>query len=62
MCSKTGYDVIKWAIENNCIPARVQIVSQNPVGRENIAKALTSAGYRSNDNINYYESGSKWGV
>lgn len=40
-----GYKVVCWAIENNCLPCHVQIVSSNPVGRQNIEAALTEAGY-----------------
>lgn len=50
---ETGYDVINWAVENDCLPKHVQVVSMNPVGKENIARALVAAGYRSRDNINF---------
>jgi len=42
---KSGYDVINWAIENDVLPPRVFIVSANPVGRNNIGRALESVGY-----------------
>ena len=42
---KSGYDLINWAIENGKVPPNVQIVSMNPVGRQNIERALISAGY-----------------
>lgn len=44
----TGYDLISWALEANKLPSQVQIVSSNPVGRENIERALLSGGYRKN--------------
>ena len=50
---ETGYDVINWALANNCLPNHVQIVTSNPPGRENIAKALIAAGYRTIDNTNF---------
>lgn len=40
-----GYKVICWAIENECLPPFVQIVSSNPVGRRNIEAALTQQQY-----------------
>lgn len=50
---KTGYDVIMWAIEHRLLPKKVQIVSVNPVGRENIARALRHDLYTSRDGINF---------
>ena len=52
---KNGTDVIKFAIQSNCLPDRVQIVSQNPVGTENIRNILIDAGYVSRDRINYFK-------
>lgn len=49
----TGYDIINWALENNYLPKRVQIVSANPVGCRAIAKALLAANYCSKDNVNF---------
>lgn len=44
--AETGYDVIKWAIDNGIpLPSRIQIVSANPTGCENIAFLLKAAGY-----------------
>lgn len=42
---ENGYKVITWALETGCLPARVQIVSSNPVGRQNIESALINEGY-----------------
>jgi hypothetical protein len=42
---ENGYKVVCWAIENDCLPQYVQIVSSNPVGRQNIEAALQNAGY-----------------
>jgi hypothetical protein len=53
---ESGYDVVKWALENNCLPAQVQIVSQNPVGAQNIQNLLGNVGYKTKDGINYHRS------
>ena len=50
---ENGYDVIKWAIEHNCLPNRIQVVTMNPVGRKNIVAALINADYVSFDNTNF---------
>ena len=50
---ETGYDVIKWAISHNCLPNKIQVVSANPVGKENIANILLDDGYNTFDNINF---------
>lgn len=42
----SGYDIINWAIEHDVLPPKVFIVSANPVGRNNIGRALLSAGYK----------------
>jgi hypothetical protein len=42
---ENGYKIVTWAIETGCIPARVKIVSSNPVGRGNIEAALLNEGY-----------------
>jgi len=52
-CKETGYDVIKWAIAHNCLPANIQIVSTLPVGKESIACLLFDNGYTSFDNTNF---------
>ncbi len=50
-----GYEVILTAAHENCIPNQVQIVSANPVGRQNIANVLIDNGYKTKDNINFYK-------
>ncbi len=42
---KTGYDFINYLIEISNMPAEVFIVSSNPVGRDNIGRALVTEGY-----------------
>jgi len=41
----TGYEVLVWALERGCVPAHVQLVTANPVGRDKMAAALENAGY-----------------
>jgi len=53
---KSGFYVIGWALDKNCLPDQVQIVSQNPVGAQNIRNLLKDAGYVSSDNINFFRS------
>lgn len=53
MHEETGYDVMKWAIQHNFLPDKVQLVTSNPVGRANMQAALVSAGFSSIDGINY---------
>lgn len=48
---KDGYDLCKWALEHNCLPREVQLVTSNPVGRENIRLALINAGYSSKEGL-----------
>ena len=40
-----GYKVIVWALERGICPAHVQLVTSNPVGRNNMVAALENAGY-----------------
>ena len=41
----TGYDVLVWALERGTCPPNVQMVTANPVGRDNMVAALENAGY-----------------
>ena len=43
--SPNGYEVITLALLHNVVPNKVLIVSDNPVGRDNIAGALKANGY-----------------
>lgn len=42
---ENGADVLKWALENNCLPREVQVVSLNPPGRKVLENMLLDAGY-----------------
>ena len=55
-CIETGYDVLKYPLELDLLPNRVQLVTSNLVGRENMGKLLNDYMYVSKDRINYYRS------
>ena len=40
-----GYQVLTWALERGIAPAHVQLVTSNPVGAENMRRALEAHGY-----------------
>lgn len=42
---ESGYDVLTWALERGCCPDRVFFVTSNPVGRDNMVRALEAHGY-----------------
>ena len=44
-CELDGYQVIIGLLRNNKCPRNVQIVSDNPVGVQNISRALVACGY-----------------
>lgn len=44
---ESGAAVLDWAIEHGFVPAKVILVTSNPVGAANMARALYSAGYDS---------------
>lgn len=46
----TGHDVLEWGLLRGCIPAHVMLVTANPVGRDNMARALENAGYEKKGN------------
>lgn len=50
---ESGYDVLAWGLERGHIPGRVQIVTANPVGRQNMRAALEAAGYVTRDGSNF---------
>ena len=41
----SGYDLVRWMIENNLVPAKVTIHSWNGVGARRMAQTLNSAGH-----------------
>lgn len=48
-----GYQIAKWAIENNLLPGKVQLVTSNPVGRMNLRAVLESGGWTTKDGTNF---------
>lgn len=42
---ETGLDLVKWMIENTCVPPIVRIHSWNPAGAERMAQRLSDAGF-----------------
>ena len=50
---ETGYDLLVWAIKNNYLPEKVQLVTSNPVGRQSMANALLACNYTTKDGINF---------
>ena len=54
--TESGYDVLVWGIKNDFIPSRVQLVTSNPVGRQNMRNALEAAGYVTRDGSNFEQA------
>lgn len=52
-CAETGYDVLVWALEKQFLPVKVQLVTSNPVGRQNMRQALEAHGYVTVDGFNF---------
>ncbi len=44
--SISGYDILKWGLENNLIPGVVKLITANPVGRDNMGFQLKAYGYK----------------
>lgn len=40
-----GYETMNWMLERGVCPLNVQFVTANPVGRDNMARALEAHGY-----------------
>lgn len=51
--SEDGYQILTWALENDLVPDKVEMVTSNPVGRERMGLALINAGY-TKKNPGYY--------
>lgn len=43
--SKEGWQILEWALECNCLPPHVQLVTSNSAARARMELALKSAGY-----------------
>lgn len=53
LLSSDGLNVIEWALENNCLPDIVIIVSLNPNGIEYIRKFLIRNNYKQKSNARF---------
>lgn len=42
---KSGYDVMKEALNRHTLPRQIQLVTSNPVGRDNMIALLKANGY-----------------
>ena len=54
-CAESGYQLLNWALQQRCLPPRVQLVTSNPVGRADRTAALLAAGYVSRDGYNFVQ-------
>lgn len=52
---ETGYDILKWALERNCVPDQVQLVTNNPVGRKNMKNLLEDYNYTTVNGIEFFK-------
>jgi hypothetical protein len=52
-CAETGHDIMKWMFGMKIYPPQIQLVTSNPVGRDNMIGELESHGYKSSDYINW---------
>lgn len=55
-CEESGYDIMKEALSNNFLQdiPQIQLVTSNPVGRENMANLLLSNKFTTKDNVNFF--------
>lgn len=54
--TENGYTILMWALERDFLTSKVQLVTSNPVGRQNMRMALEAAGYTTTDGVNYESS------
>lgn len=50
---ESGYDIMKWMFEMRIYPPKIQLVTSNPVGRDNMKFLLKDNNYESIDKINW---------
>lgn len=48
-----GYQILKWMIKEGYLPKRIQLVTSNPVGRQNMTNLLLDFGYFQTHGINF---------
>jgi hypothetical protein len=54
---ESGYDILKWAFEKGRVPSHVQLVTNNPVGRKNMANLLKDNGYNNKNGLDFFKVG-----
>lgn len=47
--NENGYDVLEWAIENNLLPKKIKIITENPKGMIKMEKILKKNGFYKNE-------------
>ena len=52
---ENGLDILKWALANNCLPKKVQVVSLNPPGRKAMVTFLLDNGFKQIANGSWFE-------
>jgi hypothetical protein len=52
---ESGYDVLVWGLSRGLIPQHVQLITDNPVGRDNMIAALVHDGYTSKNRLEYFK-------
>jgi hypothetical protein len=50
---ESGYDIMKWMFIRMIYPNQIQLVTSNPVGRDNMIALLKQERYTSSDNVNW---------
>lgn len=50
-----GYYTLKWALEYSTLPDHIQIVTTDPVSKQDMAVLLKSHNYETTDNNNFYK-------
>jgi hypothetical protein len=50
---ETGYGILKWMLDMKIYPEKIQLVTSNPVGRDNMGALLKQYFYFSIDNCNF---------
>lgn len=51
-----GWEILRWALEHDCCPPHVQLVTANPVARSNMENMLRDRGYTSESPFNFFLS------
>jgi len=54
LSSATGYRIMKWMLEEGIRPKQIQLVTANPVGKDNMEKLLIANNYWTKDHFNFF--------